>query len=62
VTTSQTSYGWQIGANRVMLLSDDRSSASKRSPVLRHQLDVLSRKPRPCTGRTGSDKKSNFLR
>jgi hypothetical protein len=31
LSTSHTSYGWQTGANRVMLLSDDRSSGLSTS-------------------------------
>jgi transposase InsO family protein len=49
LSTSQTSYGWHTGANRVMLLSDDRSSKSAVGRAYR-AVSVQSQ-PRSAVGR-----------
>ena len=50
MSTSHTSYGWQTGANRVMLLSDDRNLPM---PLQKTQISTISFGHSVGTGRTG---------
>src|SRR6266478_5757969 len=50
LSTSHTSYGWQTGANRVMLLSDDRNLPM---PLQKTQISTISFGHSVGTGRRG---------